>query len=282
MNIKKILVGVSAGALLLASTAMPALAAGKAAPKATGGVGYTANGLQRYAEFNAIETTNTCSAAWDVTGTWKLDFALTGGSYDPSLYDLTLAQTGSTLTGLGQYPSPGPYAYAWTAAGTISGNSITLVDTYTLGAIGTTMNMTGTIASNGTLSGTWDDNYLGGTRTGTWVSTLGNATKVFGSGCTGKGVFNYSDANGNFYQVDVQYVNVSGNETWFAGPVVSGNVGAGNWLFAKVLDGGTPGSNGDQIWGSFVTEAAAKAGVASMSAPVDGPFTITSGNLVVH
>ncbi len=100
--------------------------------------------------------------------------------------------------------------------------------------------------------------------------------------CTGKGVFNYSDADGNFYQVDVQYVNVSGNEAWFAGPVVSGNVGAGNWLFAKVLDGGEPSIGLDKIWGSFTTEATAKAGVATMSNPGDGAFDITSGNLQVH
>lgn len=116
----------------------------------------------------------TVTPNWDVTGSWKLDFSLDGVNYDPNLYDLTLTQTGSDLAGLGQYPSPGPYAYVWTAVGSISGSGVTLVDTYTLGAVGTIMNMSGTIAADGTMSGIWDDNYGGG-RTGTWKSVSGAA-----------------------------------------------------------------------------------------------------------
>jgi hypothetical protein len=80
--------------------------------------------------------------------------------------------------------------------------------------------------------------------------------------------------------VDVQYVVISGKTAWFAGPVVSGNVGTGQWLFTKVVDKG--GKNKDQIWGSFTTDSAAKNGVATMANPGDGPFTITSGNIQVH
>ena len=124
--LKIYLVAASAAALLVSMAGISTLASGKSAPKATGGVGYTAYGLQRYAEFNAIETTTNCSTSWDVTGNWKLDYAVNGGGYDSNLYDLSLTQTGSNLVGLGQYPSPGPYAYAWTAAGTISGKILLL------------------------------------------------------------------------------------------------------------------------------------------------------------
>ena len=111
---------------------------------------------------------------WDLSGAWKINFAVDGGGYDTNLYDLTLTQSSGSLTGLGQYPSPGPYAYAWTVIGSITGNTFTLTDTYTLGAVGTIMTMSGVVASDGTLSGTWSDNYGGG-RTGIWKSTSGVA-----------------------------------------------------------------------------------------------------------
>lgn len=276
MNMKKIVLTSIAALTMFSATVFPALAAGKAAPKATGGVGYDAYGLQRHAEFNAIETSNTCSYA-DVTGTYVFTFDYLGVPYP---HDAFLTQTGTSVTGNGGYPVGGSYAYSWhVTSGTVSINSISLSILYDTGAPGVVMTMTGTIAPDGTLSGTWTDNY-GGTRTGTWASTSGTAG-VF-TGCTGKSTFNYHDADGNFYKVSVQYVKVSGDKAWFAGPVVSGNVGAGNWLFAEVQDVGTPGSAGDLIWGSFTNETAAKTGVALMTDPGDGPFAVTNGNLQVH
>ena len=121
---------------------------------------------------------------WNLTGNWKLDYSLDGVNYDTNLYDVTLSQTAGTLTGTGQYPDPGPYSYAWDVAGSINGNTFTLTDTYTLGAVGTVMHMTGTVATDGTISGTWDDNYGGG-RTGTWKTISGVAVPV----CTQTGFF---------------------------------------------------------------------------------------------
>jgi hypothetical protein len=115
---------------------------------------------------------------WYLTGNWTIDFALDGGGNNPYLYNLTLVQNGTTLTGLGQYPDPGPYQYAWNAVGTITDNTFSLVATYYLGANGTVMNMSGTIAPDGKISGTWNDNY-GGVRTGTWSSVSGNATNPY-------------------------------------------------------------------------------------------------------
>jgi hypothetical protein len=113
---------------------------------------------------------------WNVTGSWKINFSVNPNPsvFDPNLYDLSLTQTGHNLTGTGQYPSPGPYQYAWNAAGTVSGSTVSLTDTYYLGAPGTVMHMNGTIASDGSMSGTWDDNYQGG-RTGSWKSVDGHA-----------------------------------------------------------------------------------------------------------
>jgi hypothetical protein len=153
---------------------------------------------------------------------------------------------------------------------------------YDTGATGTLMTMTGTIAADGTMSGTWTDDLSGG-RNGTWSTTSGTATKSVGAGCSGKGIFSYADASKKYYLVDVKYVSISGNKAWFAGPVVLGNVGTGSWLFGEVEDVANPnGANKDKVWGSFSTEAAAKLGVATMANPTDGPFTITLGNLRVY
>jgi hypothetical protein len=141
---------------------------------------------------------------------------------------------------------------------------------YTYPTWGPTRTMTGTIASNGTTSGTWSDDYLD--ETGTWTSTVGQAQFLGG----GKGALHYSDVTGAWYDVNVKYVTVSGDEAWFAGPVVAASNSGwiGNWLFAKVYDGGEPAAGVDQVWGSFTNETAAKDGVAAQSNPTDGPFTV--------
>ena len=65
-------------------------------------------------------------------------------------------------------------------------------------------------------------------------------------------------------------------------PCDAGNVGAGQWLFVKVYDGGEPGKLVDEASGSFTDEITAINGVIGKLDPADGPFTITSGNLQVH
>ena len=276
---KKIL-SILLGLILVLVFSGQAYAAGKAAPKTTGGVGYDiGDGLQRYANFSAIATSKTCSYA-DVTGSYVFTFMLDGDALSTYPHDANLTQTGTTVDGNGGYLAGSPYTYAWdVTGGTVSGNTINLTMIYTAGATGTIMTMVGNIASDGTMAGTWSDNY-GGARNGTWSSTTGNATVM--AGCTGKSTFNYSDANGTYYTVSVQYVKVLGTEAWFAGPVVSGNTLIGSWLFVKVKDNGEPGKGVDQIWGDVVSESAAKAGVALMSTPGLGPIIINSGNLKVH
>ena len=117
---------------------------------------------------------------WDLTGSYLVMYAVDGGGQNPALYDMTLTGLG----GHGGYPSPGPYGYEWTVSNVvITGNTFSFTCTYTVGAVGTIMHMSGTIAANGSLSGIWDDNYGGG-RTGTWNTTSGNAVKT-STGSTG-------------------------------------------------------------------------------------------------
>ena len=69
-----------------------------------------------------------------------------------------------------------PYQYTWNITGAVI-SGINFTATYTSGATGTVMQVTGTIAPNGSMSGTWSDNY-GGVRTGTWSTKSGQATPM--------------------------------------------------------------------------------------------------------
>jgi len=113
---------------------------------------------------------------WDVTGPWTISFDYLGNPY---IHNLTLNQSSSTIGGSG---SSAPYTWV-IDAGTISGQTVTLTAHYTATADAVTpltvMNMTGTIAPDGTMSGTWSDNYQGGSRNGTWTTTTGQAVKNY-------------------------------------------------------------------------------------------------------
>jgi Ca2+-binding RTX toxin-like protein len=112
-------------------------------------------------------------APWNVTGNYEITFFLDPDtSVTPYVHHATLAQSGTSVTGDGGYPATGGDTYHWTiTAGTQTGDSLNLTMVYDLGATGT-MNMLGTIAPDGTVSGTWTDN-VGGPRSGTWSITKG-------------------------------------------------------------------------------------------------------------
>ncbi len=274
---KKLISGLMAAIFGLALVAAPVGAQGDDL-SAHGNVDYTAYNLQRHAQFEVEPNSNKC-LAWNVNGSYTFNFMLTG---DPTVYTHDATISNENAAGnyniSGGYPAGGPYQFAWAGTGHLSGNTVTNSIDYSAGAPGTHMDMTGTVAPDGTMSGTWSDNYNGGNRTGTWSTASGAATQVFG--CKGDGKFRYSDANHDSYVVDVKYVKIKGADAWFAGKVTkaSNSSWVGNWLFAKVHDGG---KNGDLIWGSFTSESAAKMGVASMSDPADGPFAVTNGNIKV-
>ncbi len=215
-----------------------------------------------------------CTYSADVSNKWVINVEYLGVNYPENL---VLAQVGTSLTGSIELVGGGS---PWTiTAGSVTSNMFEFSGFFN-SVPSLTAHFTGVIASNGSVSGLWND-VTGGVRTGTWASTHGTAAQTV-VGCEGKGEFHYSDVNGQHYEAKVSLVNIVGNDVWFAGLVTKGNVGVGNWVFVKAHDGGTPGNNGDLIWGSFTTESVAEIGVANMSTPGDGPFAITRGNLVVH
>lgn len=260
-----------------------------------------------------------CNPTWDVSGTYVIAFNLHN---DPTIYahDAVLTQTGTNITGVGGgYPAGGTHTFEWVIdSGTVTGTTINLIAHYTLGAVGTTMNMTGTIAPGGTMYGTWDDNYGGGTRIGEWSTTSGAATET--TTCKGNAVkratggitmsgpsqqiefnahdqgissadkgsveyWNYDYPGVLHYTANVLCANVNpeAKDAWFMFQIPAGWPGlSGLYVVSYVHDGGTPGTNGD-LYGHTASAdlATAQAWCENGTASVS-TYTITSGNLVVH
>jgi hypothetical protein len=67
-------------------------------------------------------------------------------------------------------------------SGSVVGNAVTLTATYNVTPGGfdpyTMVDIEGTISADGTMSGTWSDNYASSSRSGTWHSTSGYAVKI--------------------------------------------------------------------------------------------------------
>lgn len=98
--------------------------------------------------------------------------------------------------------------------------------------------------------------------------------------------WNYTPS-GDWYHAMVQCVQVEDNEAWFVAELVeSSNPGWGPYVWIKVLDEGTPGRNGDMIWGQFIDEDTAMAACDDpdilTGTPAGGAWALYSGNLVVH
>jgi hypothetical protein len=117
---------------------------------------------------------------WNTTGNYVVAMEYLGSDYN---HDMTLSQDGlGNLTGSGGSPA-GANSYLWTiTSGTVVGDSIEFTANYTATADAvtpqTTMDVDGTIAPDGTMSGTWTDNYSGGARAGTWSTEPGAAVAI--------------------------------------------------------------------------------------------------------
>ena len=117
---------------------------------------------------------------WDATGAYQVAFNYLGSDYG---HDMNLTQDNAgALTGNGGSPI-GANTYTWViTSGSVSGNTIDFYANYTATADAvtpqTTMHVTGVIANDGTMTGTWSDNYQNGDRSGTWKTTSGAAVLI--------------------------------------------------------------------------------------------------------
>ena len=117
---------------------------------------------------------------WDTSGDYIVAMEYQGNDYS---HDVTLTQDGiGNLSGNGGSPA-GDNTYLWTVNnGMVNGDTIAFTANYTATADAvnpqTTIVVEGTVAANGTMSGTWSDNYEGNNRSGTWKTTSGVATQM--------------------------------------------------------------------------------------------------------
>ncbi len=117
---------------------------------------------------------------WDTSGDYVITMEYLGSDNE---HDMTLVQDGpGNLSGNGGSPA-GANTYLWTIEdGTVTGDSIEFTADYTATPDAvtpqTTLEVEGTIASDGTMSGTWSDNYQGSERSGTWTTSSGAATEI--------------------------------------------------------------------------------------------------------
>lgn len=271
--IRRILVATGVlAALLAAAFATPTVfgtSMGAPVPKVTGSVRLASP--QQYASFNAFDygtpaldrgevkyTNFEYSAAG--TGVWMLAANMTltvtlGGNYPHTMYiDQVTAQstTSTSFTGHGFY-NPDP-AYTWTVTGSVTGANVSFDIVYTGTSAGYAFHAIGTIAANGSMSGTATDSLSQSPLT--WATNAGSAHEVLS------------------FTTKVTCVVITAPDASFWFTIPAGFPGlSGLSVLVKVHDGGTPGTAGD-TWAHGV------------SAPcVDGPvnpYPITAGNLVVH
>ncbi len=125
-------------------------------------------------------TVQAATPDFDTTGTYEVKMTYLGNDYG---HDVTLTQANDgTLTGNGGSPV-GANVYTWViTSGTVSGNTIAFSADYTATADAVTpltvMQVNGTIALDGSMSGVWSDNYQGGARSGTFETVVGVAEPI--------------------------------------------------------------------------------------------------------
>jgi len=93
--------------------------------------------------------------SWNIVGNWVIDVDYHGSHYIHDMIVNSQAEDGSLL-GTGAYPSEGTYSIFWDLTGSVVENDVTLVLDYEGSSYVATL--VGTIAENGTMSGTWTSN----------------------------------------------------------------------------------------------------------------------------
>jgi len=133
----------------------------------------------------SLNQSKVASAAtpWDVSGNYVINMNYLGTDYP---HDMSLSQNGTgNLTGNGGSPA-GANTYTWViTSGSIEDTDVSFDADYTATPDAVTpqtvLHVEGVIAGDGTISGTWSDNYQGGVRAGTWTTTSGAAIALPGT-----------------------------------------------------------------------------------------------------
>jgi len=110
---------------------------------------------------------------WSVTGSWNFDLVSTKW---PGTYSKTMTITqgsGGHFTGSGGNVPPG---YTWSVDGYVTGNNVTFNLAYNAPMAGYVATFEGVINADGTMQGTWSDNWY--SDSGPWHTTSGSAVKT--------------------------------------------------------------------------------------------------------
>lgn len=263
---RKLLVPAISAALLVLAGFAPATA-DSSFVQATGGIRMA--GPLQYAAFNAFDygatgdrgTVNYTNfeypvagtGVWHVGGTYPLIVTYGGLWAHTMTVDsvIPVSPTATKFSGTGVYD--GDASYTWTVRGGVAGSAIWFDLTYTGTLAGYVFSAVGTIAPDGSMSGTATDTL--GQSPLTWAVPAGSVHEVFS------------------YTASVSCAVISGADATFVFEIPAGVPYAGTAVVAKIHDGGTPATNGD-TWAHGVATSAC-----------DGPvglYAITGGNLVVH
>jgi hypothetical protein len=214
---------------------------------------YGATGDRGTVAYTNYEYPAVGSGVWNVAGTYPLTFAA-GGTYPHSMTVSSvspLTTSATSFSGTGFYvPDP---SYTWTVTGSVHGSTIDFVIVYTGTGAGYTVTATGTIAADGSMSGTaLDSNLLALT----WSTPAGSVHEVLS------------------YEASISCAVVGDTAATFVFRIPAGFPGlSGLDVVATVVDGGTPGTNGDS-WAHGVATSACGGPTSA--------YPIVDGNLVVH
>jgi hypothetical protein len=265
---KRLLAAMTA-ALVTAALATSTVLAAPSFTQATGGIGMSSP--SQYVSFNAFDYgatgdrgtinytnfdyTATGTGVWNVGGTYPLVVSLGGADYTHTMTVTTvtpISPTATLFSGTGSFIADP--SYTWTVTGMVSGASISFDIVYTGTLAGYVFHASGTIATDGSMSGTATDS-LG--RLGlTWATPSGSVHEVLS------------------FSAPVFCVVARGADATFVYTIPAGfPTLSGLNVIVKVHDGGSPGVNHD-TWGHNVTVGCADAAVNN--------YPIVSGNLVVH
>lgn len=153
-------------------------------PDCTGKVNITGvmNGLNSNTEYTVYLSnpyTKYEETGWNVAGTWNFDLISTKypGTYSKTM---TISQDISgNITGSGTNV---PAGLTWSVTGNVVGNTINFSLAYNVPMSGYVASFTGNIQTDGTINGTWSDNWF--SDSGSWHTTSSAAVKI-GTGDTG-------------------------------------------------------------------------------------------------
>ena len=99
----------------------------------------------------ALPFTSFAATDWEAQAPTALVFTCGGGEYPHTVLTINQSESG-VLTGTGDYDPDG--AYTWDLAGQVTDDTVTFSITYTGAALGSVYTQTGTIALDGSVSGT--------------------------------------------------------------------------------------------------------------------------------